>query len=621
MLICVLLSSNLHGFTDLFQSDLVMSSLVTTVFNSSIGWLVNKGREVTAEKLKQGDVTDQKIRDLIVREVEDIKSKLDGLSRQDLLAAVDSFETGIRYLFKALDVKPIGQVSDATAETKVKIAAENIDELSLANTVKAKVSAAAEMREKSENIDFDETTKITFSHAEKRFQMAREMATKAFNNEALKFFDRITAIRYRIMATMLESVVETAGTIGDLSSSSVKIALENALPECYQCLQILHSAPVVQSCFKVEMEKGILNLRRLFGTDERREIISSVCQINRAIYNATQEVGKEEHAWVCPAIDIGEDKVDLLRDERALQVIRDVNMAHCSVPWSFGQEGEEDHKLKLPCAIATNIHGHFLIVDDTENEVKVFDSNGKYDFSFKASHDDGYPKIVDVETNVDEKIYLLVSMKRPGAEERQREVQVLTKTADLQYKFPVKGGGSGRIRLIVNGRKVLLLVDNEVYVYEQNGEFLFRFGKGLLSCARDIASFDGRVIILDEEGLYSFPAKIDTWAHIFTMEGQHLDKFKVNTEGDIYYRIACHPISGHVVAAGITLDTIDLDRDLLTIALYTVNGDFVRRIQLNENQRSILRPVKGLTVTTKGDIAVASISNVNNYYNMKVIVL
>ena len=74
-----------------------MSSLVTTVFNSSIGWLVNKGREVTAEKLKQGDVTDQKIRDLIVGEVEDIKSKLDGLSRRDLLAAVDSLkqESGI----------------------------------------------------------------------------------------------------------------------------------------------------------------------------------------------------------------------------------------------------------------------------------------------------------------------------------------------------------------------------------------------------------------------------------------------------------------------------------------------------------------------------------------------
>ena len=260
-------------------------------------------------------------------------------------------------------------------------------------------------------------------------------------------------------------------------------------------------------------------------------------------------------------------------------------------------------------------------MDGTDNDVKVFDGNGKYDFKFNAPHDDACIKIVDVEVDVDDQIYLLVCRKSPPDEQWEREVQILTKTADLQNMFPVKGGFSGRMRLIVNGSKVMILVDNEVYVYEQNGEFLFRFGKGLLSCARDIASFDGRVIILDEKRLSSSPANIDTWAHIFTMEGQYLDKFNVNTEGDIYYRIACHPISGHVVAAGITLDTIDLDRDLLTIALYTVNGDFVRRIQLNENQRSILRPVKGLTVTTKGDIAVASISNVNNYYNMKVTVL
>ena len=249
------------------------------------------------------------------------------------------------------------------------------------------------------------------------------------------------------------------------------------------------------------------------------------------------------------------------------------------------------------------------------------DGNGKYDFKFNAPHDDAYIKIVDVEVDVDDQIYLLVCRKSPPAEQWEREVQILTKTADLQNMFPVEGGFSGRMRLIVNGSKVMVLVDNEVYVYEQNGEFLFRFGKGLLTCARDIASFDGRVIILDEEGLSSSPANIDTWAHIFTMEGQYLDKFNVNTKGDIYYRIACHPISGHVVAAGITLDTIDLDRDLLTIALYTVNGDFVRRIQLNENQRSILSPVKGLAVTTKGDIAVALISIVSNYYNMKVIVL
>ena len=88
-----------------------MSSIITSVFYATIGWLVNKGRDVTAERLKEGDVADQKMRDLIVREVEDIKSKLDGLSRKDLLVAVDSYKIGIRYLFEAFDVKPSGQAS------------------------------------------------------------------------------------------------------------------------------------------------------------------------------------------------------------------------------------------------------------------------------------------------------------------------------------------------------------------------------------------------------------------------------------------------------------------------------------------------------------------------------
>ena len=73
-----------------------MSSIATFLFKTTIGWLVNEGRNVTAEKLNEGDVADKKVRDLIVREVKDIKSKLDGLSRKDLLAAVDSFETGVR---------------------------------------------------------------------------------------------------------------------------------------------------------------------------------------------------------------------------------------------------------------------------------------------------------------------------------------------------------------------------------------------------------------------------------------------------------------------------------------------------------------------------------------------
>ena len=75
-----------------------MTSILTAVFKFTIGLLVDKGRDKAAESLKEGDVTDQKFRGMIVREIEDIKLKLDALSRKDLLASFDFFEAGLRYL-------------------------------------------------------------------------------------------------------------------------------------------------------------------------------------------------------------------------------------------------------------------------------------------------------------------------------------------------------------------------------------------------------------------------------------------------------------------------------------------------------------------------------------------
>ena len=547
---------------------------------------------MTAEKLKEGDVADKKVRDLIVREVEDIKSKLDGLSRKDLLAAVDSFETGVRFLFQALDVKPSGEASTATEKTSVGIKEENVD---LADVVKI-VSFASEV-EKIQKIDLDEATKITFYQAKERFKMAREKATEASNNEALEVFDRITAIRCRVMAAILESVVETARTAGDLSPASVKSALENALPECDQCLQKLHCLPAVQGNFKVELDKGVLNVRGRYGKDERRMIISTVCQVNRAIYNATQAVGRDLHVLVWPFVDTGEDKVDPLRDRRISKVLHKVNMEHCFVsPWSFGHEGDQEHKLKNPWRIATNHRGQFVIADHGDKTVKVFDSNGKFDFRFDPQTDNADTKLVilDVATaGEDDRIYLLVRLKKPGAEEWENEVQVFNKTGDLQHKFPVRRGYWGRLT-VTSGKqrgKILLLTDNVVDVYEEpGGEFVCSFGRGVFKDARDItATCDGRVMIVDwgDDSLY-----------IFDVEGHQLGKFNIKHERDVYYRIACHPASAdHVVLAGYEQGT-----GRLTLAIYTVNGEFARRIQLDE---VVQYGVRGITVTVEGHIAVA----------------
>ena len=123
-----------------------MSSIVTSVLNATIGWLVAKGRDVTAEKLKEGDVTDQKIHDLIVREVKDIKTKLDGITRNDLLTAVDSFETGIRFLYQALDAISSGRSSAELAQVTTTIKRGNDDEFCLSSSMEVvkTVSVAVE---------------------------------------------------------------------------------------------------------------------------------------------------------------------------------------------------------------------------------------------------------------------------------------------------------------------------------------------------------------------------------------------------------------------------------------------------------------------------------------------
>ena len=335
-----------------------MTSIITAVFKATIGLLVNKGRDKAAENLKDGDVTDRKFRALIVREIDDIKSKLDGLARKDLLAAIDAFEAGLQYLYQAIDVKVEATTTRAWERN------ENLKELSsLSATATVKTVAIAAEMTNMQLTEFSETTKSALSQAEKRFKMTREEATRAFNNEVLSTFDRITAIRYRVMATMLESAVETVVTAGDLSSLSVKGVMKRALPECEQCLRKLHFLPDLQNNFKVELEKGLLNIKGRFGKEERREIISAVCQVNRAIYDASQTAGKSVLIW--PSVDIGTDKIYPLCDSRVTEVLRKVGMEHCCVtPWSFGQEGEEEHKLKWPRGIATNIDGQFIIADD-----------------------------------------------------------------------------------------------------------------------------------------------------------------------------------------------------------------------------------------------------------------
>ena len=340
-----------------------------------------------------------------------------------------------------------------------------------------------------------------------------------------------------------------------------------------------------------------MRLRARFNKDERRQIIFSVCHANRVIYDVMSMLGSGK-MWTLPDVETGKEKVDPLRNERVVEVLaKQGKEQRCDTPWSFGQEGEEEHKVKRPWGIATNHRGQFLIADNGDKTVKVFDSNGKFDFRFNPQTDDADTEldILDAATaGEDDMIYLLVRLMKPGAEEWEKEVQVFNKTADLQQKFPVGRGIWGRLT-VTSGKqrgKILLLTRDDQFdnvdVQELSGEFVCSFGEGVFKNASDItATCDGRVMIVDS---------IDDSLYIFDVEGHQLGKFNIKYERDVYYRIACYQASGHVVLAGAERETYRL-----TLAIYTVNGEFVRRIQLDEK----VDFVHGITVTVDGHIVVA----------------
>ena len=80
-----------------------MSSIVTGILSSTLGLLWNKARDAAAKKLKDGDITDVKIRKLLVRELSDIKTKIDGLSRKDLLSSYSFLQEGVELFNDCLD--------------------------------------------------------------------------------------------------------------------------------------------------------------------------------------------------------------------------------------------------------------------------------------------------------------------------------------------------------------------------------------------------------------------------------------------------------------------------------------------------------------------------------------
>ena len=128
---------------------------------------------------------------------DEIKSKLDGLSRKDLLASISFSEEGIELLFKVFDNS---RSRSETGEVIIQVA--SAEGFSLGKEVR-----------NVELTSLDESTGRALFKAKKRCKDPQRKATEASTNEALETFDHILAIEYRVMATVPEKVDNHAESV------------------------------------------------------------------------------------------------------------------------------------------------------------------------------------------------------------------------------------------------------------------------------------------------------------------------------------------------------------------------------------------------------------------------
>ena len=556
-----------------------MSSIAITVLQPTIGLLFRKGRDKVVEILKDGDITDQKFFSLIVLEIDEIKSKLDALSRKDLKASVSFFEEGIALLYEVFNIANTRSVCGAV-------------------TAQAACNEAFPLIEGIRRLEItglDESATRKLSTAKKRFEDARRKATEAFHNESLETSDRILAMKYRVMATILETVDNPT----------------DALAPCRVCVKELNSLPAVQNNLNVQLRTGFWSFTRLFNKEERMEIISSVCHVNHVIYDVTRTFRGYAPFWIWPTVDPGDNKINPLYDARVTKVLVEQGMEHCCVtPWSFGQEGEGTHKLKCPKGIATISSGEFIVGDYRDRCVKVFDRNSKLVKVFGLPTKDVITPlyIEDVVTDMNDNIFVLTMMGKPGFHESERSsrswwVYKPTKTADLHHRFRLRREGWYRRLSVRDTGKVMTLRDRTaVEEYDSNGELVHSFGEEILRYAIDITiANDGRVLVLDnyDDSSRSDSLGADLVVYIFNEQGNHLNKFKLQRDYSLYTRITFHPVGEHVVVAG-----KELESNLLEVTIYSKDGEFVRCIQIQICDD--FTEVEGIAVNNDGRIAVVT---------------
>lgn len=473
-----------------------MSSVIASFINLITGALWNKLCDHTANKLKEGDLTDEKCRQLIVRELDDIKSKLDGLARKDLLSSISFLGDGVCLLNLSLK----NSTDDMATYKFPQEQRKNTSRAEISTRVEYKDSKHPESSVLNEALTLSQgilkvTSQKRFISAKSSFEKAYTKATEAFNNEALGIEDRILASKLRVTSRILESLDDP----------------DAAAAFCKLYLQQLHDMPAIQKIFSVHFSRG---MKSRFNKTKRLESVKFVMMINYILFDFTQKFTKigPDSIFSWPKIKLAKRTFQPLLVEN--EIVKRIEKCGIYPPNQFRFD---ESRGKWPGHSTLNGKGDVIVNICGSKRFDVVNCKGEKQFSFFLSKEDAKARnseVLALATDTEDDIYVVSRFKL--TDKVYYELSVFDTKGNIIKQIPLEfltgpGESHHSVCIAINKDKNIFITKQDearVFVFDSSGQLKRSFAMEAWHLIKHLCISDKNEIIAAEligktVGIYS----------------------------------------------------------------------------------------------------------------------